>query len=88
MPYYAKYIVAKIQTIIVYTMKGELVPTWLEILLTTQFFTICMSHLSSARNECNLFCIDCEAPQAAFCYYCRKCHDSTHRIIQVKYIIS
>uniref|UniRef100_A0ACD5V3S1 Uncharacterized protein n=1 Tax=Avena sativa TaxID=4498 RepID=A0ACD5V3S1_AVESA len=65
-------------------MKGESVPSWLELLLTTQFFTICMSHLSSARNECNLFCIDCEAQQSAFCYYCRQCHHSTHRVIQVR----
>ncbi|CAM0956373.1 unnamed protein product [Alopecurus aequalis] len=65
-------------------MKGEPLPSWVELLLTTQFFTICMNHRSSTRNECNLFCIECQTSQAAFCYYCRSCHHSTHRVIQIR----
>uniref|UniRef100_A0A453GQL1 B box-type domain-containing protein n=1 Tax=Aegilops tauschii subsp. strangulata TaxID=200361 RepID=A0A453GQL1_AEGTS len=65
-------------------MKGGTVPTWLELLLTTQFFAICTNHLFSNRNECNLFCIDCEESKGAFCYYCRSDHHSTHRVIQCR----
>ncbi|CAL4976112.1 unnamed protein product [Urochloa decumbens] len=65
-------------------MKRESVPSWLELLLETQFFTSCASHLLATRNECNLFCIQCEAPPAAFCYYCRSCDHSTHRVIQIR----
>ncbi|KAF7026152.1 hypothetical protein CFC21_038279 [Triticum aestivum] len=65
-------------------MKGGMVPTWLELLLATQFFTICTNHLSSTRNECNLFCIDCEESKGGFCYYCRSRHHSTHRVIQIR----
>uniref|UniRef100_A0A0E0JJK1 B box-type domain-containing protein n=1 Tax=Oryza punctata TaxID=4537 RepID=A0A0E0JJK1_ORYPU len=65
-------------------MKGQLVPPWLELLLSTQFFNTCTSHHNSPRNECNLFCIDCQAPEAAFCYYCRSCHHSSHRVIQIR----
>ncbi|KAF0916625.1 hypothetical protein E2562_007909, partial [Oryza meyeriana var. granulata] len=69
---------------LVYTMKGEYVPPWLELLLSTQFFTTCINHLHSPRNECNLFCIDCQTPQGAFCYYCRSCHHPSHRVIQIR----
>nr|CDM86652.1 unnamed protein product [Triticum aestivum] len=65
-------------------MKGGTVPTWLELLLATQFFAICTNHLSSTRNECNLFCIDCEESKAALCYYCCSHHHSTHRVIQIR----
>ncbi|KAL6881965.1 hypothetical protein ACP4OV_011437 [Aristida adscensionis] len=65
-------------------MERELAPSWLELLLDTQFFTTCTSHLLSSRNECNLFCVDCEVPPAAFCYYCRSRHHSTHRVIQIR----
>ncbi|CAL4976017.1 unnamed protein product [Urochloa decumbens] len=61
-----------------------MVPPWLELLLATQFFLNCRSHLLSRRSECNLFCVECEAPPAAFCYYCRLDHHSTHRVIQIR----
>ncbi|RLM94106.1 hypothetical protein C2845_PM08G14990 [Panicum miliaceum] len=61
-----------------------MVPPWLELLLATQFFTTCANHLLASRNECNLFCIQCEAPPAAFCYYCRSSDHSTHRVIQIR----
>ncbi|KAG8045113.1 hypothetical protein GUJ93_ZPchr0008g11684 [Zizania palustris] len=67
-------------------MKGESMPPWLDELLSAQFFDGCSSHLLSPRNECNLFCIDCHPPQpqAAFCYYCRSHHHSSHRVIQIR----
>nr|TKW14525.1 hypothetical protein SEVIR_5G174000v2 [Setaria viridis] len=33
-------------------MKRESVPSWLELLHATQFFTTCTSHLLASRNEC------------------------------------
>ncbi|KAG0538222.1 hypothetical protein BDA96_03G216600 [Sorghum bicolor] len=33
-----------------------------ELLLATQFFTICTTHFLATRNECNLFFTQCEAP--------------------------
>ncbi|KAF8670768.1 hypothetical protein HU200_050435 [Digitaria exilis] len=61
-----------------------MVPSWLELLLTTQFFFNCGSHLHCSRRECNLFCIECEAPPAAFCGYCYSDHHSGHRVIQIR----
>ncbi|KAJ1274723.1 hypothetical protein BS78_05G082900 [Paspalum vaginatum] len=65
-------------------MKRETVPSWLELLLATKFFTNCTNHLLASRNECNLFCIKCKAPPAAFCFHCRSCDHSTHRVIQIR----
>ncbi|TVU10887.1 hypothetical protein EJB05_44441 [Eragrostis curvula] len=59
-------------------------PSWLELLLVTQFFSTCPNHLRSSRNECNLFCTDCEEQTVAFCYYCKSRHHSTHRVIQIR----
>ncbi|KAG8051701.1 hypothetical protein GUJ93_ZPchr0001g30842 [Zizania palustris] len=64
-------------------MKRGWLPPWLELLLSTQFFAACTSHLSP-RNECNMFCIDCQSPQGAFCYYCRSSHDCSHCVIQIR----
>ncbi|CAD6341932.1 unnamed protein product [Miscanthus lutarioriparius] len=66
-------------------MKRETVPSWLEILLATQFFATCANHLLASRNECNLFCTQCEAKPAAFCNYCRSSDHSTHRIRRSSY---
>ncbi|CAO2163594.1 unnamed protein product [Urochloa humidicola] len=65
-------------------MKRETVPSWLEPLLTTQFFTTCTNHRLATRNECNLFCTECEAPPTAFCGYCHSCDHSTHHVIQIR----
>ncbi|WVZ69930.1 hypothetical protein U9M48_018644 [Paspalum notatum var. saurae] len=61
-----------------------MVPSWLELLLATQFFTTCSNHPLATRNECNLFCTECEELPAAFCYYCRSCDHSSHRVIQIR----
>ncbi|XP_066309066.1 protein RGF1 INDUCIBLE TRANSCRIPTION FACTOR 1-like [Miscanthus floridulus] len=65
-------------------MKRAEVPSWLELLLATQFFTICTTHFLATRNECNLFCTQCEAAPRALCCHCRSCDHSTHRVIQIR----
>uniref|UniRef100_A0ACD5Y790 Uncharacterized protein n=1 Tax=Avena sativa TaxID=4498 RepID=A0ACD5Y790_AVESA len=60
------------------------VPGWLEALLGTRFFLACAAHPGSPRNECNMFCIDCRATPAAFCYYCRSHRHASHRVIQIR----
>ncbi|KAG0461927.1 hypothetical protein HPP92_020403 [Vanilla planifolia] len=63
---------------------AELVPPWLEPLLTTPFFSVCSSHSDAARNERNMFCLDCGgAGVGAFCLYCRSDSHSDHRVIQL-----
>ncbi|XP_034593171.1 protein RGF1 INDUCIBLE TRANSCRIPTION FACTOR 1 [Setaria viridis] len=65
-------------------MKRETLPSWLSLLLTTQFFLPCKNHPLSSRSECNLFCIECEAPPDAFCYHCHLDHHSNHHVIQIR----
>ncbi|KAI9080211.1 hypothetical protein K1719_037889 [Acacia pycnantha] len=60
-----------------------LVPPWLEPLLSTAFFTICQTHISLPRNECNMFCIDC-CLRSAFCFYCRSIWHQHHQVIQIR----
>ncbi|KAM0856220.1 hypothetical protein ACQ4PT_049252 [Festuca glaucescens] len=60
------------------------VPGWLEALLGTRFFLACAAHPGSPRNETNMFCIDCRATPAAFCYYCRSHRHASHRVIQIR----
>ncbi|KAI4385459.1 hypothetical protein MLD38_003481 [Melastoma candidum] len=60
-----------------------LVPPWLESLLSTPFFSVCPSHRHSPRNECNMYCLDCNGPRA-FCYNCRSSCHKDHHIIQIR----
>ncbi|KAI4378700.1 hypothetical protein MLD38_016143 [Melastoma candidum] len=64
------------------------IPPWLEPLLKTRFFAACRFHLNSPRNECNMFCLDCngnEAPiPAAFCFYCHSSRHHDHRVVQIR----
>lgn len=57
-------------------------PTWLEPLLVSAFFSVCRTHGDSTRSECNMFCIDCAGH--AFCYYCRSAKHIDHRVIQIR----
>ncbi|KAL6507871.1 hypothetical protein OROGR_024066 [Orobanche gracilis] len=59
-----------------------LVPPWLEKLLNTTFFGICRTHSDSARSECNMYCLDCNAE--AFCFYCRSSKHKDHQVIQIR----
>ncbi|KAJ7947904.1 PLATZ transcription factor family protein [Quillaja saponaria] len=63
-------------------MEPMLVPPWLESLLSATFFSMCQTHVSSPRNECNMFCLDCKA--AAFCFYCRSSFHKDHQVIQIR----
>ncbi|KAK8628961.1 hypothetical protein V6N13_077822 [Hibiscus sabdariffa] len=58
------------------------VPTWLESLLSTPFFTNCSRHRETSRNECNMYCIDCM--NNAFCFYCRSSAHRDHLVIQIR----
>ncbi|KAG6632226.1 protein RGF1 INDUCIBLE TRANSCRIPTION FACTOR 1-like isoform X1 [Carya illinoinensis] len=60
-----------------------LVPSWLESLLSTDFFSVCSNHKNASRNECNLFCIDCHNHDA-FCFYCRSTRHKDHIVIQIR----
>ncbi|XP_026418733.1 uncharacterized protein LOC113314181 isoform X1 [Papaver somniferum] len=61
-----------------------LIPPWLETLLsTTNFFSICRSHEDAARNECNMYCVDCNL-DAAFCFCCRSADHKDHNVIQIR----
>ncbi|KAL1545780.1 protein RGF1 INDUCIBLE TRANSCRIPTION FACTOR 1-like isoform X2 [Salvia divinorum] len=59
-----------------------LVPPWLERLLNTSFFNNCRTHGDSARSECNMYCLDCNAD--AFCFYCRSSKHKDHQVIQIR----
>ncbi|XP_020574629.1 uncharacterized protein LOC110020756 [Phalaenopsis equestris] len=64
---------------------ASLVPPWLEPLLTTPFFSICSAHAEAARNERNMFCLDCgDTGSGAFCLYCRSEQHAGHRVIQIR----
>lgn len=63
-----------------YTM---LVPPWLKTLLNTPFFNVCRIHGDAARSECNMFCLDCNVGDDAFCFYCRSSRHKDHQVIQV-----
>nr|TKR66539.1 hypothetical protein D5086_0000310150 [Populus alba] len=63
-------------------MDTMLVPPWLESLLSTSFFTVCRTHGDESRNECNMYCLDCEGD--AFCFYCRSSRHKDHQVIQIR----
>ena len=59
-------------------------PKWLEGLLRTKFFNICLRHRETPRNECNMFCLSCQ--NAPFCIYCRSSLHIDHPILQVHHV--
>ncbi|KAG9150098.1 hypothetical protein Leryth_009683 [Lithospermum erythrorhizon] len=59
------------------------VPTWLERLLNTSFFSICKTHGDAAKSECNMYCLDCNNSNA-FCFYCRSSRHKDHQVIQIR----
>ncbi|XP_050281907.1 protein RGF1 INDUCIBLE TRANSCRIPTION FACTOR 1 [Quercus robur] len=63
-------------------MEAMLVPSWLESLLSSDFFSVCSSHKDSPRSECNMFCLDCQ--DDAFCFYCRSTRHKDHPVIQIR----
>ncbi|KAL5060109.1 hypothetical protein RYX36_031713 [Vicia faba] len=65
-------------------MDTVLVPPWLEPLLKTPFFNMCRIHADAARNECNMYCLDCNNGDGAFCFYCRSSRHKDHQVIQIR----
>ncbi|CAN6557096.1 protein RGF1 INDUCIBLE TRANSCRIPTION FACTOR 1-like isoform X1 [Malus sylvestris] len=59
-----------------------LVPSWLESLLSTAFFSICRWHKDGPRGECNMYCLDCN--NGAFCSYCKSSRHKDHQVIQIR----
>ncbi|KAL5582936.1 hypothetical protein UlMin_015378 [Ulmus minor] len=58
-------------------------PQWLERLLSTgNFFVDCGYH-NGTRNECNLYCLDCNSGNP-ICFYCRSSHHNDHQVIQIR----
>lgn len=53
-------------------------PPWLKPLLNTTFFAPCKFHGDSAKNECNMYCLDCV--NGALCSYCLVVHRDHHAI--------
>ncbi|XP_050367927.1 protein RGF1 INDUCIBLE TRANSCRIPTION FACTOR 1 [Argentina anserina] len=60
-----------------------LVPSWLESLLSTTFFSICPAHRDAPRSECNMYCLDCRNA-GEFCFYCRSSRHKDHQVIQIR----
>ncbi|KAL6199825.1 hypothetical protein ACLB2K_029607 [Fragaria x ananassa] len=60
-----------------------LVPSSLESLLSTTFFSICSTHRDAPRSECNMYCLDCRNV-GAFCFYCRSSRHKDHQVIQIR----
>jgi hypothetical protein len=44
---------------------------------------MCRIHADAARNECNMYCLDCNNGDGAFCFYCRSSRHKDHQVIQV-----
>ncbi|KAL4560446.1 hypothetical protein LXL04_032597 [Taraxacum kok-saghyz] len=63
-------------------MQQQLVPPWLEKLLSTEFFAVCRTHGDGARSERNMYCLDCN--HEAFCFYCRSSRHKEHKVIQIR----
>ena len=61
-----------------------MVPHWLEPLLRTPFFNSCRIHSYAAKNECNLYCLDCNNADGAFCVCCRSSKHKDHPVIQIR----
>ncbi|KAL4180514.1 hypothetical protein AMTRI_Chr13g92470 [Amborella trichopoda] len=55
-------------------------PPWLDTLLSEKFFSPCLLHESSKKNEKNIFCLDC---CTSICPHCLHYHRS-HRLLQVR----
>ncbi|XP_048548385.1 protein RGF1 INDUCIBLE TRANSCRIPTION FACTOR 1-like isoform X1 [Triticum urartu] len=61
----------------------DLGPPWLRPLLGTSFFVPCPAHPDLSKNECNLFCLGCNAAAGALCSYCVPAHRD-HHVVQIR----
>ncbi|XP_050879496.1 uncharacterized protein LOC127083247 [Lathyrus oleraceus] len=56
---------------------------WLEKLLSiTTFFTVCKMHPDEPKNECNMFCLECN--DNPFCGSCIASDHKDHHVIQIR----
>ncbi|KAL1345518.1 hypothetical protein AAHE18_08G123100 [Arachis hypogaea] len=61
---------------------SSVVPSWLENLLSTRFFSLCNVHKKQSRNECKMFCLDCN--NEAYCAHCIAYSHEKHRVVQIR----
>nr|XP_029150689.1 uncharacterized protein LOC114925755 [Arachis hypogaea] len=61
---------------------SAMVPSWLENLLSTRFFSLCNVHKKQSRNECKMFCLDCN--NEAYCAHCIAYSHEKHRVVQIR----
>ncbi|KAM1634278.1 hypothetical protein ACFX1Q_027758 [Malus domestica] len=59
---------------------ANLLPHWLEVLLTEKFFNACIIHEEAKKNEKNVYCLDC---CISLCPHCLNPHTS-HRLLQIR----
>jgi hypothetical protein len=60
-------------------LEANLLPRWLEVLLTEKFFNACIFHEDAKKNEKNVYCLNC---CISLCPHCLSPHRS-HRLLQV-----
>ncbi|XLR41065.1 hypothetical protein S83_025725 [Arachis hypogaea] len=59
------------------------VPAWLESLLSITFFSLCNVHTEKAKNDCKMFCLDCNNHKAS-CVHCIASSHEKHRVVQIR----
>ncbi|XP_024030012.1 uncharacterized protein LOC21403746 [Morus notabilis] len=59
---------------------SNLLPRWLEVLLTEKFYNACIIHEEAKKNEKNIYCLDC---CISLCPHCLPPHRS-HRLLQIR----
>ncbi|PIA56977.1 hypothetical protein AQUCO_00700976v1 [Aquilegia coerulea] len=61
---------------------GHLIPSWLIQFISNPYFQLCPIHDTSAKGECNMFCLICKGE--AQCSYCMKLNHQNHPFLQVR----
>ncbi|PON61901.1 B-box-type zinc finger [Trema orientale] len=61
-------------------VSSNLLPRWLEVLLTEKFYNACLIHEEAKKNEKNIYCLDC---CISLCPHCLPPHRS-HRLLQIR----
>ncbi|KAJ4839841.1 hypothetical protein Tsubulata_010071 [Turnera subulata] len=59
---------------------SQLLPHWLQVLLTEKFYNACIVHEEEKKNEKNIFCLDC---CISICPHCLSPH-KPHRLLQIR----
>lgn len=58
----------------------NVVPLWLQVMLTEKFYNACLIHQEEKKNEKNVYCLDC---CISLCPHCVSPHAS-HRLLQIR----